>query len=248
MCSCLEYLHSFEVYYPNLKPESFGLDKTGKKIKLLNIYQSIKFKSTSSIIGFNFEKIVNHYSEPENFNNKSIEDVKSNIWSLGIILLEMCFGHIPFKVHQYVNIDGELIKSTFIKKCYSLQLIDFIYCCLVSKLSSKDLLGHPFLSFIDECDSGVIVKEEKSLNKENKKINKIPLELLSHILLFEVSNAFIKKKDFEARETALEFYKSHVHRAKKTIKKRNRKFKYRRILESKSFLSHARVVDFSSKP
>lgn len=97
----LEYLHIRNVFHRDLKPANLLIDKNNH-IKIADFGISLVHtpnKSTYSTAGTAV------YSAPEVLRGGKY-DYKSDIWSFGCILYEMCMGHSPFS--QALNIDDLL--------------------------------------------------------------------------------------------------------------------------------------------
>lgn len=74
----------------------------------------------------------NHrYSSPDIIQNRGNVKREDDLFSIGIIALEMCFGRIPLDINQYFSLTRERIHELFIDRNYSKDLIDIISNLLV---------------------------------------------------------------------------------------------------------------------
>ena len=97
----LEYLHIRHVFHRDLKPANLLVDQNNH-IKIADFGISLVHapnKAKGSTVGTAF------YSAPEVLRGEKY-DYKSDIWSLGCVLYEICMGHSPFS--QAVDIDDLL--------------------------------------------------------------------------------------------------------------------------------------------
>ncbi|CAD6999340.1 unnamed protein product [Ceratitis capitata] len=88
----LEYLHIRHIIHRDLKPENILIDKNNK-IKIADFGISTIFSKNKAIQGLTGTYL---YMAPEVMKGEKYE-FKSDVWSLGCILYEMCNGFSPFK-------------------------------------------------------------------------------------------------------------------------------------------------------
>ena len=89
---CLEYLHSKNILFRNLKPESFCINECGYlQLTDLSISKitSKEKRRTYTIVGSP------HYMAPEMTMGKGYS-LTSDFWSLGICLYELMCGKVAF--------------------------------------------------------------------------------------------------------------------------------------------------------
>ena len=93
--------------------------------------------------------------------------LNSDIWSLGIIVMECILGYYPYiiynnnKLPNSVWIVHELIENNPIPylspDVYSKELIDFINQCLIKDINLRPkaavLINHPFIQKYSNCSS-----------------------------------------------------------------------------------------------
>eukprot|EP00826_Nyctotherus_ovalis_P019001 TRINITY_DN1578_c0_g1_i2.p1 TRINITY_DN1578_c0_g1~~TRINITY_DN1578_c0_g1_i2.p1 ORF type:complete len:305 (+),score=62.40 TRINITY_DN1578_c0_g1_i2:313-1227(+) len=151
----LEYLHKVKrVIHRDIKPSNILLNKQGF-VKIADFGISSGFESSlegkSSYVG------TLCYMAPERLLNEKYFP-NSDIWSLGVTLMECALGQLPFpkmqNVYEFMN---------YISKNPNLQLqsdkfepgfIDFVSNCLVptssTRPSSSQMLLHPFVHRYEE--------------------------------------------------------------------------------------------------
>ena len=90
---CLEYLHSKNIVYRDLKPENSVCDESGY-LYMIDM-GTAKFLTEDS--GYRSFTIIGtpHYMAPEILEGKGY-GFAADIWSLGIMFYEMVFGNLPF--------------------------------------------------------------------------------------------------------------------------------------------------------
>ena len=110
------------------------------------------------------------YLPPERLDNDEPYDIRTDIWSLGITLIEIVYGAIPYDIkgfdsqHHVVqiiniikNVNADKIMEQCFSKKYSKELHSFTRSCL-NELSSRpkctDLMGtNLYKSFIAKDDN-----------------------------------------------------------------------------------------------
>lgn len=101
LCEGLHEAHGFGIVHKNLKPRNIMIDKDGNvRIMDLGISRSIKAKGvtrTGVMIGTPV------YMSPEQAAEEEV-DIRSDIYSLGVILFEMATGDVPFKGKTALNV------------------------------------------------------------------------------------------------------------------------------------------------
>ena len=184
------YLHNNNIIHRDIKPENI-LIGNDNKIKLCDFgwAKELTLENRSTFCG------TVEYMAPEIVGSENY-DYSVDIWSLGILLYELLYGHSPFKDSNTKNVilnikTHELIYDDQNKKV-SKACKDLIQKLLVSnpqkRLKIKDILEHPFVkkhskkfSYKKKL-SGVINEEaiknnfNKNLTENNNEINKNPIK------------------------------------------------------------------------
>ena len=187
------YLHNNNIIHRDIKPENI-LIGNDNKIKLCDFgwAKELTLENRSTFCG------TVEYMAPEIVGSENY-DYSVDIWSLGILLYELLYGHSPFKASNTKNVilnikTHELIYDDKNKKI-SKACKDLIQKLLVSnpqkRLKIKDILEHPFVKKHSQKYtykkklSGVINEEAikdnfiKNINdnkENNNDINKIPIK------------------------------------------------------------------------
>lgn len=119
------------------------------------------------------------YSSPETIQNFRPINNEDDYWSIGIILLEMCFGFIPLEINEYFTLTKEKILNLFTEKCYSLELIEIITNLLLNR---GNILPEIKAKSIEVHHQRLKYKRE-SINFRNNRIRRLRLESNSKIKL-----------------------------------------------------------------
>lgn len=91
--SALRYLHSQHIQHRDIKPQNFRIQQDGA-VKMLD-FGIAKHKYTPKFTREGFIIGTTEYMAPEQFEQKS--DLKSDMWSFGVMAYEMATGYMPFE-------------------------------------------------------------------------------------------------------------------------------------------------------
>lgn len=69
-----------------------------------------------------------------------------DLWSVGIILMELCLGHYSISTHKILNLSRNTVFEIFINSGYSIELQEFIRDCLNIKAISQKVLSHNYIN------------------------------------------------------------------------------------------------------
>ena len=172
------YLHNNNIIHRDIKPENI-LIGAENKIKLCDFgwAKELTLENRSTFCG------TVEYMAPEIVGSENY-DYSVDIWSLGILLYELLYGHSPFKANNTKNIilnikTHELTYDDKNKKI-SNSCKDLIQKMLDSnpqkRLKIKDILEHPFVKkhskkYLYKKKLSSVINEEKIKNNINDKIN-----------------------------------------------------------------------------
>ena len=172
------YLHNNNIIHRDIKPENI-LIGNDNKIKLCDFgwAKELTLENRSTFCG------TVEYMAPEIVGSENY-DYSVDIWSLGILLYELLFGHSPFKANTTKNIilnikTHELTYDDKNKKI-SNSCKDLIQKLLVSnpqkRLKIKDILEHPFVKkhskkFSYKKKLSTVIDEDQVKSNINKNIN-----------------------------------------------------------------------------
>lgn len=121
-CLGIQYLHSRRVLHRDLKTINLFLNKDETlKIGDLGVAKEVKESHTHTIVG------TPYYLSPELCEEKPYNN-KSDIWSLGCILYELCTMKHPFDAKTQGGLFLKIIKENYepISDYYSTELADLI--------------------------------------------------------------------------------------------------------------------------
>ena len=109
LCFALYDIHSRNIIYRNLNPSDILLDsKFNLKINNFKNSYILTFKDDLCTE----ELLINDYISPEILLNKGY-NTKSDIWSLGAILYEICSFHKPFNDEDKEKLSEKIIKGKY---------------------------------------------------------------------------------------------------------------------------------------
>jgi serine/threonine-protein kinase len=91
--SALQYLHSQHIHHRDIKPQNFRIQPDGT-VKMLD-FGIAKHRYTPKFTREGFIVGTTEYMAPEQFEQRS--EMKSDIWSFGILAYEMATGFMPFE-------------------------------------------------------------------------------------------------------------------------------------------------------
>lgn len=128
-CLGIQYLHARRILHRDLKTINLFLTKKGKlKIGDLGVAKEVKEGHTQTIVG------TPYYLSPELCEEKPYNN-KSDIWSLGCILYELCTNKHPFDAKTQGGLFLKIIKGDYesIPSIYSPEISEIIAKCLQKK-------------------------------------------------------------------------------------------------------------------
>lgn len=153
--SGLDYLHDHKVIHRDIKPSNLLLTDEG--VVKLSDFGSFYRMETSQTVDDMISTLKGSimYMAPEAAQQSS-PSRKSDIWSLGCVVLEMVTGLKPWSELQFDNLYAALMviatsgKSPTVPDTLSDTLRDFLDNCFKidpkERLTAKELLQHPFLA------------------------------------------------------------------------------------------------------
>jgi len=216
----LKYLHHNNIIHRDLKSANIFLMKNGLiKIGDLNVSKFSKIGSANTHTG------TPYYSSPEIWTEQSY-NYKTDIWSVGCIIYEMCNLLPPFRGTSLINLFNNIQKGVYkpVNKIYSKDL-----CKVISKMLIVDPEKRP------SCDQllslNVIMCKMNDINKINendndykvdliqtikfpKKVNDIN-KILPHKKMYNDRNEMMMNDEFETKKSGF------LNEANKGINKEN---------------------------
>ena len=194
----LTYLHYSDeiIIHRDIKASNILLKSKGR-VKLSDFGVSTRLARQHSIVN-NFAGTLSSIP-PEIYKGDGIS-TKSDIWSIGILCIELCEGRPPFSGLTKDQIASIMNKNTIIglshPQNYSKELNDFIYLCLqpsaTFRPSARRLLMHPFLvtAVPDSYLSSYLAKHPIY------KYNRTTIDYSSSICSFSLTASTFTENDF----------------------------------------------------
>jgi serine/threonine protein kinase len=164
----LQHLHNKKITHRDIKPANILINKKGRvKISdfgLTGIRSTRNAPSTSSSISeintdysyvFNTYQGTWIYMSPERIRGEKYS-FNADVWALGISLIELSMGELPFKSNDYfeivneiVNVEHSVLSPLINNGLYSTEFMNFINQCLQvepgNRPDASDLLTHPWI-------------------------------------------------------------------------------------------------------
>jgi len=154
----LKVLHDQKILHRDIKSSNIFLTKAGyAKLGDLNVSKICEQGMLRTQTG------TPYYASPEVWQDKPY-DYRSDLWSLGCVLYEMCTLKPPFRENDMRALHSKIVKGVYapIPKTYSNELID-----IVKGLLQINPLARPSLSKLMESPS-VAVRLGEKIGEENK--------------------------------------------------------------------------------
>jgi serine/threonine-protein kinase len=109
LCRGLAAAHRSGIVHRDLKPENVFVSRrdTGDTVKILDfgvskikegIFQDRRLTQTGDVLGSPL------YMSPEGSRGDADVDGRADIYSVGVMLYEMCVGHVPFSAENYLRV------------------------------------------------------------------------------------------------------------------------------------------------
>ena len=177
LVSALLALHNMHIIHRDLKSANVFIDKTNN-IKLGDMNVSKVMANTKGMM--KTQTGTPYYASPEIWKDLPY-DIRSDTWSLGIILYEMCALRLPFRGKSYNEVYTKVVNGNYspIPKVYSARLKEMIRWLLnvnpkerptVKEVKKK--LSEYGINDSDEKDKGGGERNELSMLKATLKIPK----------------------------------------------------------------------------
>ena len=170
------YLHQNGVAHRDLKPENILLDEDNH-VKIIDFgFSAFKENQTflmTTTCGSPF------YASPECISGNPYDGVKSDIWSLGVVLYVMLVGDLPWtKTNQFSLFEQIKNGEFFIPNSVTTDAKDLISNLMKVKASERldlnQVLNHPWLSNIKDVDYRVHNNYKAATNEEIDEFFRFP--------------------------------------------------------------------------
>ena len=165
LISCLEYIHKIGIVHRDIKPENILLNKSKKKLKLVdfglsNVYEKDELIKTACGSPC--------YAAPEMISGKNYEGFYSDLWSCGVVLYCMLVGKLPFDDEDIKKLYHNIKLANYeMPNFLSYYAQDILSKILVSnpkrRIKLNELKRHPFLLLSEKTPmyKGIIVDSEE---------------------------------------------------------------------------------------
>ena len=136
MATGLKALHDLRICHRDIKCANMFLSKGNIKIGDLNVSKIVKVGLLYTQTG------TPYYASPEVWKDRPY-DVKSDIWSLGCVLYEMCALHPPFMASGMKELYSKVTQGSFpeIPENYSPELSNLVHSLLQITPSRRPTCG-----------------------------------------------------------------------------------------------------------
>ena len=202
------YLHNNNIIHRDIKPENILIGEDNK-IKLCDFgwAKELTLENRSTFCG------TVEYMAPEIVGSENY-DYGVDIWSLGILLYELLYGHSPFKANNtknvILNIKSHELTYDDTNKTVSKSCKDLIQKLLNNnpqkRYKIKDILEHPFVkkyqekylfSFKKKSSKNLINEDEDNNLKKIKRANTKYISSKNHQKFFKFNTKIINTPDHQ---------------------------------------------------
>ena len=161
ICKGIEYIHSKNVIHRDIKSQNIFLTKNGTiKIGDFGIAKALTKTNSNAmtVIG------TPYYFSPEIINGEPY-NYKTDIWSLGVVLYEMCSLKLPFDSNNIAQLSIKILRGNYdpIPYKYSKEMHN-----LIRRMLNVDQNKRPDIKEVIQCP----LLQNMNLNKEKNRANK----------------------------------------------------------------------------
>lgn len=179
--SALAYLHKKEIIHRDIKPQNFKITADGT-VKMLD-FGIAKHKYSPKLTQLGFVVGTIEYLAPEQFEQK--EEMKSDIWSLSVMLYELLTGFMPFDATNPVVMRAKIVKGSFTNP----QLLVPVISNKMTTIIERGLKVNP-ASRISAAEIEKILNDNR-LNGGETNLSKLPFKLPSKKNMAIIASAIV---------------------------------------------------------
>ena len=247
LCLAIYRIHSKNIIHRNIKTSTILLD-TKYNLKLSFFKNAYILKSDNDICKEEIQ--LQNFMAPEIYKKEGY-NTKSDIWSLGVVLYEMCTFNKPFEDENEENLYQKIINAKYasIGNKYSKELILLIDEMFKIKpeerISIKDII-HKYVFISRSKETNLFDYVDKIINPQKKRI----LSSKNNVRIKRPESGIIDKKIKKSANVNVNkksFDKNKEENANKINKEDNKKNNDIEILTQQFFDVKKNVVDLIGK-
>ncbi|OHT02630.1 CBL-interacting serine/threonine-protein kinase 9 [Tritrichomonas foetus] len=151
--SGLNYIHSIGAMHRDLKPENILLDSTG--MAKISDFGFARFAPSNNLVKTPCG--TTSYASPECIAGKPYDGIKSDMWSIGVILFAMITGQLPWTEKNHAGLHQQIMKGEYkVPEYVSPKLKELIESLMNidpdKRPTTQDLLAHSWLEGADTLE------------------------------------------------------------------------------------------------
>ena len=175
LCLALYHVHNKNIIHRNINPTNILIDSK-YNIKLTNFKKSFSLKNSSEFCN-DFDININgdlSYTSPEILLKQNY-NTKSDVWSLGVVLYEMCTFNKPFQGESVKEIYNKIIENIYpsVGNKYSKELINLLGELIQKNFnerpSIKDII-HKYVFISRSKENNLYDYLDKIINPQKKRV------------------------------------------------------------------------------
>ena len=177
ICLGLKYIHNNKILHRDIKSKNIFLTKNG--LVKIGDFGISKCLSSSVEVAKTFIGTP-YYLSPEIVSNQPYS-YKSDVWSLGVLLYELCTLKLPFDGVSLNKLSANILNGIYepVNKIYSIELRDLVKELLnpsvnkrpfVEEILKKPLIRKRINSFLSEIEMSKDIVDNLLLKEKNKQL------------------------------------------------------------------------------
>ncbi len=177
--SALEYLHSKEIIHRDIKPANFRRLPDGQ-IKMLD-FGIAKHKYSPRLTQQGFVVGTTEYMAPEQFDQ--LVDLRSDIWSFGVMAYELATGYMPFEATNPFTLRARINKASFTNPRVLVPGLEPRIISIIDKCLRVNSAQRPSAKEIRAILKGKNLSPSRVVLVKNKLVSWSPLTLLGIMVI-----------------------------------------------------------------